>query len=214
MTDQPNAPLTFRWYDAIFNTARFQRYVANVELMESTIHQMTAQGVINLRRIDSLSEQLGVQSRKNMQLVEQLTEARNHIAIMTGAATEENTPYTVRGNHGADKAPKDSGVRSSDMACDSNRRSRQMGFASHAHETQTVMHQQDNGALLAVAAVAVMSDAEEPVRPVMCAPAYREPETPAYVAPEPQRESYSPPSRTDSDYSPSSSNDSSPASCD
>lgn len=202
MTDLPNAPLSFRWYDALFNTARFQRYIANVADMEAHIHQLRAQAVKDNRELDKRAEQLD--------------ECRNRIAILTGAATEQNTPYQVRGNHGVQNQRKQdrpmAAVRSTDdMACDSNRRSREQGFASQAHETQTVMHQQDNSALLAVAAVVLMSDdvqaapePEMPAQAVPCAPAWREPETPAYCAPEPaycapepQRESYSPPSRSD-----------------
>lgn len=195
MTDLPNAPLSFRWYDALFNTARFQRYIANVADMEAHIHQLRAQAIKDNRELDKRAEQLD--------------ECRNRIAILTGAATEQNTPYQVRGNHGVQNQRKQdrpmAAVRSTDdMACDSNRRSREQGFASQAHETQTVMHQQDNSALLAVAAVVLMSDdvqaapePEMPAQAVPCAPAWREPETPAYVAPEPQRESYSPPSRSD-----------------
>lgn len=195
MTDLPNAPLSFHWYDALFNTARFQRYIANVADMEAHIHQLRAQAVKDNRELDKRAEQLD--------------ECRNRIAILTGAATEQNTPYQVRGNHGVQNQRKQdrpmAAVRSTDdMACDSNRRSREQGFASQAHETQTVMHQQDNSALLAVAAVVLMSDdvqaapePEMPAQAVPCAPAWREPETPAYCAPEPQRESYSPPSRSD-----------------
>lgn len=215
MTDLPNAPLSFRWYDALFNTARFQRYISNVADMESHIHQLRAQAIKDNRELDKRAEQLD--------------ECRNRIAILTGAATEQNTPYQVRGNHGDVQDRPKSDVRSGDMASDLNRRSRQQGYASHAHENQTVTHQQDNSALLAVAAVVLMSDdvratpePEIPAQAVPCAPAWREPETPAYIAPtpaycapEPQRESYSPPSRSDSDYSPSSSGDSgSPTSSD
>lgn len=213
MTDLPNAPLSFRWYDALFNTARFQRYIANVADMEAHIHQLRAQAIKDNRELDKRAEQLD--------------ECRNRIAILTGAATEQNTPYQVRGNHGVQNQRKQdrpaSAVRpTDDMACDSNRRSREQGFASQAHETQTVMHQQDNSALLAAAAVVLMSDdvqavpePEMPAQAVPCAPAWREPETPAYVAPEPaycapepQRESYSSPSRNDSYDSPSSDNSS------
>lgn len=189
MTDLPNAPLSFRWYDALFNTARFQRYIANVADMEAHIHQLRAQAIKDNRELDKRAEQLD--------------ECRNRIAVLTGAATEQNSPYQVRGNHA-------SVVRPGDVASDSNRRRREPAYATHAAESQTVTHQQDNSALLAVAAVMLMSDdvqaapePEMPAQAVPCAPAWREPETPAYVAPEPQRESYTPPSRSESYESPS-----------
>lgn len=201
MTDLPNAPLSFRWYDALFNTARFQRYIANVADMEAHIHQLRAQAIKDNRELDKRAEQLD--------------ECRNRIAVLTGAATEQNSPYVVRGNHGVQNQRKQdrplAAVRSTDdMACDSNRRHHHHAPGSNYAESPTVMHQQDNSALLAVAAVVLMSDdvqaAQEPEIPaqaVPCAPAYREPETPAYCAPEPQRESYTPPSRSESYESPS-----------
>lgn len=219
MTELPNAPLSFRWYDALFNTARFQRYIANVADMEAHIHQLRAQAIKDNRELDKRAEQLD--------------ECRNRIAILTGAATEQNTPYQVRGKHaGATSSrPMDrpfDAVRSGDFACDSNRRRRDDDSRTGYHESMS--SQPDNSALLAVAAVVLMSDdvqaapePEIPAQAVPCAPAWREPETPAYVAPEPQRESYTPPSRSDSyespsrndSYeSPSSSSDNSSPSCD
>lgn len=199
MTELPNAPLSFRWYDALFNTVRFQRYIANVADMEAHIHQLRAQAVKDNRELDRRAEKLD--------------EYRNRIAILTGAATEQNTPYQVRGNHKQDR-PMDrpiDAVRPGDLASDSNRRQRVYEPGTNYADSPTVTHSQDNSTMLAVAAVMLMSDdvqaapePEMPAQAVPCAPAYREPETPAYVAPEPQRESYSPPSRNDS-YEPSSS---------
>lgn len=192
MTELPNAPLSFRWYDALFNTVRFQRYIANVADMEAHIHQLRAQAVKDNRELDRRAEKLD--------------EYRNRIAILTGAATEQNTPYQVRGNHGLGRV---NGNPVQDRPMD-----RPIDAVRSTEGTDT-SRTQDNSALLAVAAVMLMSDdvqaAPEPCAPQPEAPAYC---APAYVAPEPSRESYSPPSRDDSSYgrgddSPSSSSDSS-----
>lgn len=185
MTELPNAPLSFRWYDALFNTARFQRYIENVADMEAHIHQLRAQAIKDNRELDKRGEQL--------------VECRNQIAILTGAATEQNTPYTVRGNHKQDR-PMDrpfDAVRSGDNASGSNRRRRDESRTGY-HEAMGSSRQQDNDTML-------MSGTAEPARAVPCAPTFREPVTTTYAAPAPQRESYSPPSRSDSYDSPSSS---------
>lgn len=212
---------SFRWYDVLFNTKAWQEFVARQKEMqkdrvtlENEVHQLQAANRDYVRKL--------------LDRDQKLDECRNRIAVLSGAAHADNLPYQVKGTHGQTEGPKSRprtdvpGVVSSDMASDLNRRMREPAYATHAAENPTVTHQQDNSALLAVAAVMLMSDdvqaapePEMPAQAVPCAPAWREPETPAYVAPEPQRESYSPPSRSESYDSPSSSsNDSSPGGCD
>lgn len=201
MTELPNAPLSFRWYDALFNTARFQRYIANVQLMESHIHMLRGQVIKDGRELDRRAEKLD--------------ECLKRIATLTGPATEQNTPYQVRGSHGLGRV---NGNPVQDRPMD-----RPIDAVRSTEGTDT-SRTQDNSALLAVAAVMLMSDdvqaAPEPEIPAQAAPepCATQPEAPAYcapayVAPEPSRESYSPPSRDDSSYgrgddSPSSSGDS------
>lgn len=208
---------SFCWYDLLFDTKAWQAFVARQKEMqkdrvtlENEVHQLQAANRDYVRKLAERDQKLD--------------ECRNRIAVLSGAATEQNSPYAVRGTHERKDRPMDrpfDAVRSGDVASDSNRRRREPAYATHAADNPTVTHQQDNSALLAVAAVMLMSDdvqaASEPEMPaqaVPCAPAWREPETPAYVAPEPQRESYSPPSRSESYDSPSSNNDSSPGGCD
>lgn len=197
---------SFRWYDVLFNTKAWQAFVARqVEmqkdrvLLENNVHQLQAANRDYVRKL--------------LERDQKLDECRNRIAVLSGAASESNLPYTVQGKHGSAQDRPKSDVRSGDS---------RVGYREQMVTPQpSGGHVSDNSALLTAAAFAVVDSdfrahVVEPINGTVCAPAYREPETPSFVqetqSQSSTRDSYSAPSR--SDDSPSYSDTSPAGGCD
>jgi hypothetical protein len=205
-----------RWFDVLFNTKQYKAFVERQKQLQKERVQLEDEN-------HQLRQANRDYVRKLLDRDQKLDECRNRIAVLSGAATENNLPYQVKGTHGAKQGPK-SDVRSGDLASDLNRRAGRMVTPQPSDG-----HVSDNSALLTATAFAVVdSDFRAHVVEIpqvqategypgspshaaqQCSPVYSAPE------PTPSRsESYSPPSRNDSYDSPSSSsNDSSPGGCD
>lgn len=206
-----------RWFDVLFNTKQYQAFVARQKQLqkdrvqlEDENHQLRAANRDYVRKLLARDQQLD--------------ECRNRIAVLSGAATADNLPYTVRGTHGQTQGPK-SDVRSGDMACDSNRRTRRRDTCEGVNA--------DSGSINAATATAMFAVVDSDFVPHVitpeipqvqategypgspshtaqqCSPVYSEPASTSS-----SRNDYSPPSRDTDSYTPTSSNDSSPGGCD